>query len=273
MPDRQTTPPGVDITKPNIARVYDYLLGGTDNFAADREVAELFLRIMPDSRRGTRSNRAFLRRVVRFLVAEAGGRQFLDIGSGLPTKGNVHEVAQAIDPAARVVYVDNDPVVVAHAGALLTGAGTAVIEADLCAPRKILGHPTVRELIDFDQPVGLLLFSTLHHIDDDQDPRGCTAMLRDALPAGSYIGLSHLQNPGADRPEDAELARISEEAFNTSFGTGRWRTPEEIRSYFGDWRLVEPGIVPMPDWRPDPGDTHVKDLTHHLFVGGVARKP
>jgi hypothetical protein len=272
MAEHRVAPPGVDMTKPNIARVYDYLLGGTDNFAADREVAELFLRIMPDSRRGTRSNRAFLRRVVRHLVA-AGIHQFIDLGSGLPTRGNVHEIAQAANPAARVVYVDNDPIVVAHAQTLLAGEHTAVIRGDLCEPREILGHPTVLDLIDFDRPVGLLLFAILHHIDDARDPQGCTATLRDALPAGSHLAISHLRNPGDERPEDAALARDSEEVFTKSFGTGRWRTDEEIRAFFGDWRLIEPGIVPMPEWRPDPGDSRARDLTHHLFVGGVARKP
>jgi SAM-dependent methyltransferase len=265
-------PPGVDTTKPNIARMYDYLLGGKDNFGVDREVAEMSLRIMPDSRKGPRSNRAFLRRVVRYLTAEAGVRQFLDIGSGLPTRGNVHEIAQEIAPAARVVYVDNDPVVLAHARALLAGDHTAVVTADIREPESILNHPIVRGLIDFDRPVGLLMFAILHHVNDFEDPGGIAATFREAVPPGSHLAVSHFQNPGSARPEDAEMARLGEELFNKSFGTGRWRTPAEIRSYFGDWDLLEPGVVPMPEWRPDLAGVRKKDLTHYLFVGGVAKK-
>jgi hypothetical protein len=265
-------PPGVDLTKPSVARVYDYLLGGKDNFAVDREVAEMSLRIMPDSRKGPRANRAFLRRVVRHLTAEVGIRQFLDIGSGLPTQGNVHEIAQAVTPDARVVYVDNDPVVLAHARALLAGPHTAVITADLRDPETILDHPTVRKVIDFSEPVGLLMFAILHHINDHEDPAGIMGTLRATMPSGSHLAISHFQNPGDARPEDAELARLGEELFNKSFGTGRWRTPAEINGYFGDWRLLVPGVVPMPEWRPEPGSNHAKDLTHYLFVGGVARK-
>jgi hypothetical protein len=270
--DIDVPPPGVDMTKPNIARVYDYLLGGKDNFAADREVAELTLRVMPDARQGPRSNRAFLRRAVRYLAAEAGIRQFIDIGSGLPTRGNVHEIAQAVDPETRVVYVDYDPVVLAHARALLAGDFTNVIMADLRAPESILNDPTVRSVIDFDRPVALLLLSILHHINDEDDPARIMAALRAAMPPGSHLAISHLHNPGSRRPEDAELARIGEEIFKKSYGVGRWRGAEEILSYFGDWDLVPPGLVPTSEWRPDPGDDHTKYLTHHFVLGGVARK-
>jgi hypothetical protein len=266
-------PAGVDTTKPNVARVYDYLLGGKDNFAVDREVAEMSLRVMPDSRRGPRSNRAFLRRVVRYLAAEVGIRQFLDIGSGLPTRGNVHEIAQEVAPHVRVVYVDNDPMVLAHARALLGGDHTAVVTADIREPDSVLKHPVVGGLIDFDRPVGLLMFAILHHVNDAEDPGGIAAAFREAVPPGSHLAISHFHNPGGARPEDAEMARLGEELFNTSFGTGRWRTPEQIGSYFGDWELLEPGVVPMPEWRPDLDGVRKKDLTHHLFVGGVARKP
>jgi hypothetical protein len=266
-------PPGVDMTKPNIARVYDYLLGGKDNFAADREVAELTLRVMPDAREGPKSNRAFLRRAVHYLAAEAGIRQFIDIGSGLPTRGNVHEIAQAVDPEARVVYADNDPVVLAHARALLAGDFTNVIMADLREPESILDHMTVRSVIDFDRPVAVLLLSILHHINDEDDPTGIVAALRDAVPLGSHLAISHLHNPGSERPDDAELARLGEEIFQKSYGTGRWRRTEEIRAYFGDWPLVPPGLVPTSEWRPGPGDDQTKHLTHYLVLGGVAMKP
>jgi hypothetical protein len=271
--DIDVPPPGVDMAKPNIARVYDYLLGGKDNFAADREVAELTLRIMPDARQGPRSNRAFLRRAVRYLAAEAGIRQFIDIGSGLPTRGNVHEIAQAVDPETRVVYVDHDPVVLAHARALLANDFTNVIMADLRAPESILNDPTVRSVIDFDRPVALLLLSILHHINDEDDPASIMATLRAAVPPGSHLAISHLHNPGSRRPEDAGLARVGEEIFKKSYGVGRWRGPEEILSFFGDWDLVPPGLVPTSEWRPDPSDDHTKYLTHYFVLGGVARKP
>jgi hypothetical protein len=261
------------MTKPNIARVYDYLLGGKDNFAADREVGEMSLRVMPDGREGPRSNRAFLRRAVHFLAAEAGIRQFLDIGSGLPSQGNVHEVAQAVDPKIRVVYVDYDPVVLAHARALLANDFTSIILADLREPQSILDHPTVRSVIDFDQPVGLLLLSVLHHVNDAEDPAGIVATLRDAVVPGSHLAISHLHNPGCSRPDDAELARLGEEIFKKAFGTGRWRGVEDIRSYFGDWELLPPGLVPTPEWRPGPGDGRRRYLTHPFVLGGVAKKP
>ncbi|HEU5158643.1 MAG TPA: SAM-dependent methyltransferase [Streptosporangiaceae bacterium] len=260
------------MTKPNIARVYDYLLGGKDNFAADREVAELTLRIMPDAREGPKSNRAFLRRAVRYLAAEAGIRQFIDIGSGLPTQGNVHEIAQAIDPETRVVYVDYDPVVLAHGRALLANDFTSVIMADLREPESILEHPALRRAIDFDRPVALLLLSILHHINDEDDPASIMATLRAAVPPGSHLAISHLHNPGSERPDDAELAKIGEEIFQKSYGVGRWRSVTEIRSFFGDWALLPPGLVPTSEWRPDPADDHAKYLTHYFVLGGVGKK-
>jgi hypothetical protein len=263
----------MDRTKPNIARVYDYLLGGKENFAADREVAELLLRVMPDAKQAPRSNRAFLRRAVRHMAAEAGIRQFIDIGSGLPTRGNVHEIVQAVDPRARVVYVDYDPVVLAHTRALLADDFTSVVMGDLRAPELILNDPTVRRVIDFDRPVALLLLLILHHINDEDDPASLMATLRAAVPAGSHLAISHLHNPGSRRPDDAELARIGEKIFQRSYGVGRWRDVEEIRSFFGEWDLLAPGIVPTSEWRPDPDRDRAKYLTHHTLLGGVARKP
>jgi hypothetical protein len=264
-------PPGLDNTVPNVARVYDYFLGGKDNFEVDRQVAEWSLKVMPDCHEGCRNNRAFLRRAVAFM-ARAGVRQFLDLGSGLPTQGNVHEIAQAVEPSARVVYVDNDAVVHAHASALLGCCGTRVVTADIRYPEKILEEPVVRELIDFDRPVGLLMFAILHHINDDEDPEGVTAAFRDAMPPGSHLAVSHFCNPGDARPEDAARAAESEDLFNRSFGTGRWRRPEEIRAYFGDWDLLDPGLVPLKEWRPDPGGDLTRDMTYYLLVGGVAAK-
>jgi hypothetical protein len=267
-------PPGLDVTKPNIARVYDAFLGGKDNFAADRAVVELALQVTPDAPAGARANRAFLQRAVRYMVADAGIRQLVDIGSGLPTQGNVHEVAEAIDPQVRVVYTDIDPVVRAHAQALLADTErTTFVTADIREPDQILGHRTVREFIDSGRPVGLLLLAILHHVNDDEGPPGIAARLRDALPSGSCLAVSSFRMPGPEHPEDAAKTAAMEKLFNEKLGTGRWRTTQEILGWFGDWDLVEPGLVPLPEWRPDqpPGDD--RDATYYGFVGGVARKP
>ncbi|MGI5162114.1 SAM-dependent methyltransferase [Microbispora sp. CA-102843] len=264
----------IDTSRPSVSRVYDFMLGGKDNFAVDRHVAEAALRIAPDAPAAAKSNRDFLRRVVRHLAAEAGIRQFLDIGSGLPTQGNVHEVAQQIAPEARVVYVDNDPIVLVHGRALLARNGsTTVIEADIRDPEAILGHPAVTALIDFDQPVALLLFGILHHLNDHEEPEAIAARLRAALPSGSYLALSHFHNPGPGMPEVSAQADSAEKLFNEHLGTGRWRTHDEIMTFFGDLPLLEPGLVPLPEWRPDPGEVFERGITYHTFVGGLAHKP
>src|SRR6201996_2609177 len=197
MPDRtpEAATAGIDTSRPHPARMYDYFIGGKNNFAADRETAEKMLVAQPGARTGARENRGFLGRAVRYLVEEAGIRQFLDIGTGLPTTNSVHEVAQAIDPAARVVYVDNDPLVLAHARALLTSAPegrTAYIQADLRDPAAILDNPVTREVLDFGQPIGLVLVAILHFIQDSDQPGQIIATLLDALPSGSYLVASHL---------------------------------------------------------------------------------
>ena len=189
-------PPGVDAKAPNVARVYDAFLGGKDNFAADRQVVEFALRVTPNAPAAARANRAFLRRTVQYLVAEAGITQILDIGSGLPAPGNVHEVARGINPSVRTVYVDNDPVVYTHGQALLADARTTeVIAGDVRRPTEIVDHPIVRQFIDFRQPVGLLLLAVLHHISDDEDPSGVVAALRGAMPGRQ--SSRHLQFPDA----------------------------------------------------------------------------
>ncbi|MBP2708647.1 SAM-dependent methyltransferase [Microbispora sp. RL4-1S] len=265
--------PQIDTTRPSISRVYDYMLGGKDNFAVDRMVAEKALLIAPNAPHAARSNRRFLKRVVRFLAAEAGIRQFLDIGSGLPTQGNVHEIAHEVAPEARVVYVDNDPIVLVHGRALLAENGsTTVVEADIRDPEALLGNEEVRGLIDFDQPVALLLFGILHHLGDEEDPAAIAARLRDALPSGSYLALSHFHNPGPEHPSATELAFSSEKMFNENLGTGRWRTRDEILAYFGDMDLLEPGLVPLIQWRPDHEEILEEGDIHLLFAGGVGRK-
>ena len=206
MPD-----PAFDASKPHVSRVYDYLLGGKDNFAADRAVAEQMIASLPAVQVGVRAQRDVLGRVVRYLVGEAGVRQLLDIGSGLPTAENVHEIAQRIEPATRVVYVDNDPVVLSHARALLADdAVTFVADGDLRDPAGILGHPAVRDHLDWDQPVGLLMCGILHYILDDEDPAGLTGTLYRALPRGSYVFIHHLldtRGPGHGHPAGADASR------------------------------------------------------------------
>ncbi|MET8360977.1 SAM-dependent methyltransferase [Micromonospora sp. NPDC005171] len=271
----KAAPAGIDPTIPSVARVYDFFLGGKDNFEADRKVAEHALRITPDGPAAGQANRAFLRRVIRFLVSEAGIDQFLDIGSGLPTQGNVHEVATEQNSKAQVVYVDNDPIVLTHGRALLAAEGTAtVIQADIREPEAILNHPDVRRFLDFDRPVGLLLFAILHHLGDDEDPKAVAAALIDALPSGSYVAISHFRDPGERDPEGSRKAREVERIFNESLGTGRWRTDEEILSFAEGLTVLEPGLVPLAEWRPEsdaPAATQTD--TYHTFVGLLARKP
>ncbi|WP_043628070.1 SAM-dependent methyltransferase [Nonomuraea candida] len=272
--ERERAPKGIDTTKPNVSRVYDFMLGGKDNYEADRQMAQRALEVAPDAPEAARANREFLGRVVRFLAAEAGIRQFLDIGSGLPTQGNVHEIAQSAAPGVRVVYVDHDPTVLVHGRAMLAvDHGTTVVEADLRDPDGIIDHPEVRGLIDFDEPVGLLMFAILHHLTDEEDPAGIAARMVDRLPPGSHLAVSHFHNPGLAYPEVSRQAFAAEKIFNETLGTGRWRTREEILAYFDGLDLLEPGLVPLPEWRPDPGDRAVPGITYHTFVGAVARKP
>ncbi|RKN47928.1 SAM-dependent methyltransferase [Micromonospora endolithica] len=274
MTSEQVAPPGVDITRPSIARVYDYYLGGKDNFAVDRHAAQMAMRVTPDGPEAGRACRAFLRRSVRYLAAEAGIRQFLDLGSGLPTQGNVHEIAHQVDPDARVVYVDNDPMALAHGRALLADARTTtVLDGDARRPEELLERLHDRDLIDFDQPVGLLLLAILHHLNDDDDPAGVARRLIAALPSGSYVAISHFHDPGEAQPEVSQRAREVEKVFNETLGTGRWRSREEITSFFGDLELLPPGLVPLAEWHPDSEEIPPQTTTYHTIVGGVARKP
>ncbi|MEZ0074760.1 SAM-dependent methyltransferase [Planotetraspora sp. GP83] len=236
-------PRGVGAGTPNIARMYDYWLGGKDNFAADRESAEEIVRIS-DGRvlRGVRLNRSFLGRAVR-TAAAAGVRQFLDLGSGLPTRENVHQVA---GPDARVIYVDSDPVVASHARAILVRSDNVeFVEGDLRHPREILGHPAVRRLIDFDEPVALMFVSVLHFVDDSEDPRGILAAYRDAVAPGSHLILSHLSKDAF--PQKMAAAERVYEGANTRLGA---RTREEILGLFEGFEVLDPGLVGPAEWRP-----------------------
>ncbi|HEX6520441.1 MAG TPA: SAM-dependent methyltransferase [Streptosporangiaceae bacterium] len=261
--------PGFDASRPNAARVYDYLLGGGDNFAADRAVGEQIIASLPAAQIGVLAQRDLLARVVRYLVGEAGITQLLDIGSGLPTADNVHQIAQRIDPATRVVYVDNDPVVLSHARALLADdERTFAAEGDLRDPRAILAGDRVRRL-DWDRPVGLLLCGILHYILDDEDPAGIMAVLRDALPSGSYVFIHHLVH--IDDPASADL----EIAMQKGLGRVQFRTYQQIAGLFAGLELVEPGLVPVPDWRPELATLPARrpHPVLQLACAGVARKP
>jgi S-adenosyl methyltransferase len=259
---------------PNPARIYDYFLGGKDNFPADRDVADQVLDIAPVARDVVEDNRAFLRRVVDDLTREAGVRQFIDLGSGLPTRGNVHEIAQAIAPEARVVYVDNDAMVVTHSRALLAGDNTVAIEADLREPDSVLGHPEVRELIDFDQPIALLLMAILHFVPDQEDPLGVVARFRDRLPAGSYLAVSHGSRDIPVRPDMSPEAMTDmgarvEKLYQLTTATLTTRTRAQIERFFDGFELLEPGVVEIQRWRPDDRDPRLPGG----FYGGVGRKP
>ena len=263
-----TAPFGIDTAVPSTARMYDWWLGGHDNFAADRAAALAVSEAAPEAQLMAVENRKFLRRAVRYLVAEAGITQFLDIGTGLPTQGNVHQVAQGINPAARVVYVDNDPMVLAHSRALKTGGNTVVIEADLWDPRVILDHPGTRKLIDFSQPLAVLLAAVLHFIsdDDDDDPSAIVGAIRDVLQPGSYLVLSHVA--GDIRRESAANAAVHYKKV-TSGATLRGR--EEISRFFAGLELIDPGLVQVPHWRPDGPEP--ADASKVWILGGVGRKP
>ena len=279
-PGHREPPPDLDLGVPQSARIYDYWLGGKDNYAADRDVAEALARQIPTIRVMVRSQRVFLARAVEYLVGR-GVRQFLDIGTGIPTTGNVHEVAQAIAPESRVLYVDNDPVVLAHARALMTSTAqgaTAFIPADLREPDAILDHPVLAQTLDLERPVGLLLIGILHHLHDEDDPRGIIARLLAALAPGSHLVLTQ---PTADFDPQAMAGMAA-----TAEGSGIPYVPRsraDTAAFFAGLDLVEPGLVPIPAWNPlgdPPGCTVARlpgteDLDPYAVYGwaGVGRKP
>ncbi|MFD7444710.1 SAM-dependent methyltransferase [Streptomyces sp. NPDC059909] len=262
-------PPGIDISVPSVSRIYDYYLGGSHNFEVDREAARKAMEFVPGLPKIMQANRAVMRRVVRHAVSE-GITQFLDIGSGIPTFGNVHEVAQEASPGARVVYVDHDPVAVAHSQAVLEGNENAgIVRADLRKPHEILDSPEVAELLDLDRPVALLLVSVLHFIEDADEPQRAVAELRDALAPGSLILVTHASYDGVP---------VAEERVGGAVGVYKdirnpliMRTREEIARFFDGFELVEPGLVHMAEWRPE---TPAEQEDPYAFSGfaGVGRK-
>jgi SAM-dependent methyltransferase len=261
-------PAGIDPTRPTSARVYDALLGGKNHFEVDRRLATMIMESAPEARSGALANRDFLRRAVT-MVARAGVRQFLDIGAGLPTAQNTHHVAQAVAPEARVVYVDYDPMILAHARALLAdNASTDVIQADLREPELILADDRLHKLIDLRQPVALALLAIVHFILDDEQARRIVRTLTDALAPGSYLLLSHLTADDATQ-ELGELATAVWRNSNTT-EVPKPRTAAQLREYFDGLELLDPGIVPLADWHPDE---HTTRQTPFWIYAAVGRKP
>jgi hypothetical protein len=262
-------PAGVNRDQPSIARVYDYLLGGDHNLPADQKLGRSLAAVDPNVAVLARANRAFLRRAVRF-GSQAGIGQFLDIGSGIPTEGNVHEVAQQASPAARVVYADIDPAAVAHSRVILAGnPGAAIIEGDLREPGAILGHPETRRLIDFRRPAGLLLVSVLPFLADAEDPWRVVATLRSALAPGSFIAVSHATDEG--RPVTVQaMGKVYGDGVPTAGGI---RSRADILRFFDGLRLVDPGLVNVPLWRPDSPGGVPADPGRFWVLAGVGVKP
>jgi hypothetical protein len=270
MTDDVTTPlrRRFDPSVPHCARVYDYWLGGKDNFATDRALGQAMIRAVPDMRHIAHDNRRFVHRVTRDLTAEEGIRQFLDIGVGLPRPPNLHEIAQHIEPSARIVYVDNDPLVLAHARALMPShphGRVAYIDADLRQPATILTDPTLHDTLDLTRPIGLTLIAVLMLLPDTDDPWTHVEALRDALPSGSCLAITH---PTADlHPDQINTAAAAATAAGMPLIT---RTHEEVLRFFGDWKLLKPGLCPVAAWRPDHP---AYDPQTAYYWAGVARKP
>lgn len=261
-------PSEIDVERPSVARVYDYYLGGSHNFEADRRMARTMIELAPDVVAIARANRAFLRRAVRYCM-DAGIRQFLDIGSGVPTVGNVHDVAQQLDPDARVVYVDIDPVAVAHSQAILEGNENAtVIQADLRDPDSILEHPERRRLLDLDQPIAVLLVSVMHFIPDSEDPAGIIARLRHAVAPGSFLLFSQAGLAGTT----AAKVDSAKELYARTNARLSMRTREEIEKLVVGWQLVEPGLTFLSTWRPESPEDVDPDAERSVFLAGVGRK-
>ncbi|WP_089254677.1 SAM-dependent methyltransferase [Asanoa hainanensis] len=268
MEQSRALPTEVDLSRPSAARVYDYFLGGAHNFEIDRQLAQQIAAMTPNLADTMRAGRAFLRRAVAELT-RLGVDQYLDIGSGIPTVGNVHEVAQGINPKARIVYVDIDPVAVAHSRSILEDNPlTAVIQADVRDPAHILSEARETGLLDFTKPIGVLLAGIVHFVPDSDDPDRLMAALRDAVPPGSYLVISH--STYEDQPQEMLDAQKLSARTATEITL---RSKAQVSAYFGDWELLEPGVVHMPLWRPDSPDDVDDQPERFGAFGGVARKP
>ncbi|MFD4404763.1 SAM-dependent methyltransferase [Nocardia sp. NPDC058499] len=272
-PEPGRPPAGADTSRAGIARVYDASLGGKDNFEADRQALDAVLEIAPGMCAVSRRNRAWLRRVLRYLAGVVGVEQFLDAGAGLPTVSNTHDIAQLVNPWARVVYLDNDPMVSAHGRVLLeTNEDTVYLHGDLTDPGVLGADSAVWRYLDQDRPVAVILGSVLHHLPDSADPAGIVARVVDALTPGSYVAITHFWDPGEDSP-DHELAREVERRFvEKGLGSGWFRTRAEIESYFAGLELIDPGVVALDEWWPS-GPVHPPEtVEERLILGGVGRK-
>jgi O-methyltransferase involved in polyketide biosynthesis len=263
---RDEEPPGLNTAVPQTARIWNYWLGGKDNFPVDRQVGDQILEAFPAIVENARASRAFLARTVRYLAGEAGVRQFLDVGTGLPTADNTHQVAQRVAPESRIVYVDNDPIVLTHARALLTSTPegrTAYVDADLRDPDHVLQEAA--GTLDFTQPVAIMLMGILGHIADDGQAQTIVERLVGAVPSGSYLAM----NDGTDTSEEVvEAARIWNQSANPTY---HLRSPDRIARFFDGLELVEPGVVSPPRWRPDPSPAGLPAEIDSAC--GVARKP
>ncbi|MFK3984453.1 SAM-dependent methyltransferase [Micromonospora sp. NPDC050397] len=262
----------IDRSRPHPARRYDYWLGGKDNFAADRESADQIAAVFPQIRGAVGENRRFLRRVVSYLAADAGVRQFLDIGIGFPNSPNAHEVAQVVAPASRFVYVDNDPMVVSHARGRMTSTaqGTVTyVQADLREPEWILADPALTAALDLDQPVGLLLVAVLHYLADSDDPYGVVRYLVEALPAGSYVAVSHATFDNLPPATVDRLASLV--TAGAGHGTFRARTRGEVARFLDGLTLVDPGLCSTVDWRPGRYPHAEADAVSAMAYAAVAR--
>jgi hypothetical protein len=268
--DRGFSPDEIDTGRPHPARMYDYYLGGRDNYAVDRRAADRIIEDSPGILASARANRAFLHRAVRTVV-EGGIRQILDVGTGIPTSPNTHEVARQVAADTRVVYVDNDPIVATHAGAKLTNTrGTGFALGDVREPAKLLESPEVRRLIDFGQPVALLLVAVLHFVTDEEDPAGIVAALTDPLPAGSALVLTHgtrdLHHPDRQRS-------VADEVYQQSTASLNLRSHARVLSFFDGLTVLDPGLVQAPLWRPDAPSPADEELSVIGIYGGVGAKP
>ncbi len=269
----EVAPVYIDTSKASIARVYDAFLNGKDNYEIDRLVLRQVQAVAPEAAQLAWDNREFLIRVTRFIASQTGVTQYLDCGSGLPTAENTHQVAQRIAPDSRVVYIDNDPVVLAHGRALLEeNDQTHFVSADIFKPEEIVNNELVRKHLDFSQPIALFQLGTIHHYDGERTPEDIMRAYVDALPAGSYVAISHFFDP--ETTEHSTLARRMEEVFlHSPMGTGLFRTRPQIEAMFPDLEFVDPGLSLCVDWWPDGPRIKPLDPVQYTIVGGVARKP
>ncbi|PSK96070.1 S-adenosyl methyltransferase [Haloactinopolyspora alba] len=272
-PTAERAPVGVDPKRASVARVYDAFLNGKDNYEIDREVMNGVLKVAPEARDLATENRNFLIRACRFIALQTGMTQYLDCGSGLPSAENIHQVVQRLDPEARVVYIDNDPVVLAHGKALLEeNEYTHFVPADIFDPQSIIGHEVVRKYIDFTKPMAFLQLGTLHHYEGAAErPKEIMKEFIDALPSGSYVAISHFLDP---ENEYSPVARKMEEMFrHSAMGSGTFRTLPEIEELFDGLEMIEPGVTRCADWWPDGPRIAPLNQAQHCIAGGVGRKP